>query len=212
MIYTDDTAVKIDGALLPGLIKSFEMKGAATIEEQTVEGSNKTPKQVTGYDDLQITIELTLEDGPTLTARQKYQALVALYRKPGQAKPSVHTIVNQHTAAHGVSKVIIKSINGKQLPGMTKMTATLELLEYNTITIAASKAQGKKKSNKSGRSTAGLSSGYQSYLTQRGQAPKQTAKTAQTSLTDRAKTVSLPRPWTLLMDTGKKTKATGPRA
>ena len=202
MIYTDDTAVKIDGVLLPGLIKSFEIKGAATIEEQAVEGSSKSPKQVTGYDDLQVTIELTLEDGPTLTARQKYQTLAVLYRKPGQTKPSVHTIVNQHTAAHNLSKVIIKSIDGKQLPGMTKITATLELLEYNAITIAASKSAsgGSQKSNKTSSSTTGLSSGYQSYLKTRGQAPKQTSKASQTSLADKATVTYPPKTWTMLLD------------
>lgn len=194
MIYTDDNAIKISGALLPGLIKSLEIKGSATIDEQTVEGSSKSPKQATGYEDLQVTIELILEDSPTLTAAQKYQTLQLLYRKPGQAKPTVHTIVNQHTAAHNLSKVLIKSIDFKQLAGVSRLQATLELLEYNTVTIAATKAAsgGSKKSSKtkskaktSGKSS-GLSEDYQAYLPTRGTAPKQTSKTSQTTLKDKA--------------------------
>ena len=38
MIYTDESTVKIDTIILPGLFKSIEIKGDAIVDEQDVEG------------------------------------------------------------------------------------------------------------------------------------------------------------------------------
>ena len=37
MIYTDESTVKIDTIILPGLFKSIEIKGDAIVDEQDVE-------------------------------------------------------------------------------------------------------------------------------------------------------------------------------
>lgn len=39
MIYTEDQLVKVNGVVLPGLVKSIEVKESAKIDEQEVEGS-----------------------------------------------------------------------------------------------------------------------------------------------------------------------------
>lgn len=49
MIYTEDQIVKVNGVVLPGLVKSIEVKESAQIDEQEVEGSATKPKQATGY-------------------------------------------------------------------------------------------------------------------------------------------------------------------
>ena len=51
MIYTEDQIVKVNGVVLPGLVKSIEVKESAQIDEQEVEGSATKPKQATGYED-----------------------------------------------------------------------------------------------------------------------------------------------------------------
>ena len=49
MIYVEDQLVKVNGVVLPGLVKSIEVKESAKIDEQEVEGSATKPKQATGY-------------------------------------------------------------------------------------------------------------------------------------------------------------------
>lgn len=71
MVFLDDTFMKIDGVLLPGLFKSLEVNADAAVEEQEVEGNAKKPKQATGYEDAKITVELSLMDGPELTMQEK---------------------------------------------------------------------------------------------------------------------------------------------
>lgn len=80
MIYTDESTVKIDTIILPGLFKSIEIKGDAIVDEQDVEGQSKKPKQATGYEDAKVNIELILEDGPLLTKIQKIEQIQQIFR------------------------------------------------------------------------------------------------------------------------------------
>ena len=62
MVYQDDQTVKIDDVILPGLVKSMEIKNDAQVDGRRVKGQSKKPKQATGYEDAKINIELILED------------------------------------------------------------------------------------------------------------------------------------------------------
>ena len=85
MIYTEDQIVKVNGVVLPGLVKSIEVKESAQIDEQEVEGSATKPKQATGYEDAKVNIELILDDTPTQTKYQRLETLRAIFRTPEAA-------------------------------------------------------------------------------------------------------------------------------
>lgn len=172
MIFVDDSSIKVSGVILPGLIKSIEVKDDALIEEQSVEGSSIKAKQAEGYEDAKVMIELILEDGPDATKKEKLEKIQNLFKKAGQEKPVVHEIINEHTAARRVKKVIFKSLNSKEESKKEQLTVSLEFWSYNPMTITAKKS-------KSGSSQTGTSSmvskldpAYQSYLSDRGKAPK----------------------------------------
>ena len=80
MIYTDESTVKIDSVILPGVFKSIEVKGDAIVDEQEVEGQSKKPKQATGYDDVKVNIELILEDGPDMGKLEKLETIQQIFR------------------------------------------------------------------------------------------------------------------------------------
>lgn len=52
MIYVEDELIKLNGVVLPGLVKSIEVIETAKVDEQEVEGSATKPKQATGYSPL----------------------------------------------------------------------------------------------------------------------------------------------------------------
>ena len=88
MVYQDDQTVKIDDVILPGLVKSMEIKNDAQVDEQEVEGQSKKPKQATGYEDAKINIELILEDTGAVPAAGPGPArsppdCMRRYRSPG---------------------------------------------------------------------------------------------------------------------------------
>ena len=166
MIYTEDQLVKVNGVVLPGLVKSIEVKESAKIDEQEVEGSATKPKQATGYDDT-----------PTATKYQRLETVRALFRTPGQSVPQPIPIVSEDTAKHGIDKVLFKGITHKSEVKKDQLTVSLEFWEYVPQTIqTTSSSSGSSSGGSSGGKTANqqttLSSDYQKYLqANRGKSP-----------------------------------------
>lgn len=182
MIYVEDELIKLNGVVLPGLVKSIEVIETAKVDEQEVEGSATKPKQATGYEDAKVNIELIIDDTPSQTKYQRYATLRAIFRSPGQSVPQPIPIISEDTAAHGVEKVIFKKLSHKGENKRGQLTATLELWEYipQTITAKSSSSSGSGSSG-SGKSGGGKSGGgaasnlkadYKSYLSnERGKSP-----------------------------------------
>lgn len=174
MIYVEDELIKLNGAVLPGLVKSIEVIETAKVDEQEVEGSATKPKQATGYEDAKVNIELIIDDTPSQTKYQRYATLRAIFRSPGQSVPQPIPIISEDTAAHGVEKVIFKKLSHKGENKRGQLTATLELWEYipQTITAKSSSSSGSGKSG--GGAASNLKAGYKSYLSNdRGKSPAQ---------------------------------------
>lgn len=177
MIYTEDQLVKVNGVILPGLVKSIEVKESAKIDEQEVEGSATKPKQATGYEDAKVNIELVLDDTPTATKYQRLETVRALFRTPGQSVPQPLSIVSEDTAKHGIDKVLFKGITHKSEVKKDQLTVSLEFWEYVPQTIqTTSSSSGRSSGGSSGGKTANqqttLSSDYQKYLqANRGKSP-----------------------------------------
>lgn len=178
MIYVEDQLIKLNGVVLPGLVKSIEVTESAKVDEQEVEGSAAKPKQATGYEDAKVNIELIIDDTQTQTKFQRYATLRAIFRKPGQDVPQPIPIVSEDTAAHGIEKVIFKKLTHKGENKKGQLTATLELWEFIPQTIKATKAGGGSGSSggSSGSGSApaasNLNSDYKDYLNaDRGKSP-----------------------------------------
>lgn len=177
MIYTEDQLVKVNGVVLPGLVKSIEVKESAKIDEQEVEGSATKPKQATGYEDAKVNIELILDDTPTATKYQRLETVRALFRTPGQSVPQPIPIVSEDTAKHGIDKVLFKGITHKSEVKKDQLTVSLEFWEYVPQTIqTTSSSSGSSSGGSSGGKTANqqttLSSDYRKYLqANRGKSP-----------------------------------------
>lgn len=177
MIYTEDQLVKVNGVVLPGLVKSIEVKESAKIDEQEVEGSATKPKQATGYEDAKVNIELILDDTPTATKYQRLETVRALFRTPGQSVPQPIPIVSEDTAKHGIDKVLFKGITHKSEVKKDQLTVSLEFWEYVPQTIqTTSSSSGSSSGGFSGGKAANqqttLSSDYQKYLqANRGKSP-----------------------------------------
>lgn len=177
MIYTEDQLVKVNGVVLPGLVKSIEVKESAKIDEQEVEGSATKPKQATGYEDAKVNIELILDDTPTATKYQRLETVRALFRTPGQSVPQPIPIVSEDTAKYGIDKVLFKGITHKSEVKKDQLTVSLEFWEYVPQTIqTTSSSSGSSSGGSSGGKTVNqqttLSSDYQKYLqANRGKSP-----------------------------------------
>ena len=154
MIFVEDNTIKLNGVVLPGLVKSIEVKESAQIDEQEVEGSSAKPKQATGYEDAKINIELVVDDTDTQTKYQRLETLRAVFRKEGQGVPQPIPIVCEDAAAHGIDKVLFKSLNHKAEQKKSYFSVTLELWEYipqTAVTPAISAPTGARRRGRSRR-------------------------------------------------------------
>lgn len=196
MIYFDDDHFKVGGVILPGIIKSLEVSHDAKIEEIEMEGSDKKPKQATGYEDAKINIELILEDSETKTKEQKLTIIQNLFKKQSQDIPEIHEIVSTLTSLRNVTNVVFKKLSSKEVNNNSYLTASLEFWEYTSVNITATK---KTKSSSSGKSSSkskatsassdgssGLNENYKSYLSSsRGKAPTIKSKESQSPAKER---------------------------
>lgn len=181
MIYVEDQTIQLNGVVLPGLVKSIEVKESAKIDEQEVQGSAVKPKQAVGYEDAKVNIELILDDTQSETKYQRLAVLRGLFRAPGQSVPQPLPIVSEDTAAHGVTTVLFKGLSHKVENKKGQLPVTLEFWEYIPQTITAKKS-GSSKSTKS-NSSAVVSGDYQDYLAKnRGLAPKGKGQKTTTSM------------------------------
>lgn len=214
MIFVEDERIKLNGVILPGLVKSIEVTETAKVDEQEVEGSAAKPKQATGYEDAKVIIELIIDDTEFQTKYERYAVLREVFRKPGQNVPQPIPIVSEDTAAHGVERVIFKKLSHKGENKKSQMIASLELWEYIPQTITAKKSSGSssgsKSSNASKASAASGSSdtGYQSYLeTDRGTAPSVSSGAGSGSLVKASKPMTLKRNRSPAVDDASPAKA-----
>ena len=173
MIYVEDQTIKLNGVVLPGLVKSIEVTESAKVDEQEVEGSATKPKQATGYEDAKVNIELIIDDTQRADKYQRFAVLRSIFRKPSQSVPQPIPIVSQDTAAHGVDKVIFKQLSHKGENKKGQLTASLELWEYIPQTITATTGSGGSgSSGSSGTTQSSLTDEYESYLSKnRGRSP-----------------------------------------
>lgn len=182
MLFVEDQEVKVNGVLLPGVVKKIEVTSTARIDEQEIEGSAVKPKQATGYDDAKVIIDILLDDTDTQSRYQRLQAIQGIFRVPGQAVPQPLPIVCEDTAIHGISTVLFKQLRHARESKKNQLPVTLEFVEYNPQTIKTTKSQAKtaKKKTKTASPTgSGLTADYKGYLnTGRGSSPaKDTAST-----------------------------------
>lgn len=181
MIFIEDERIKLNGVVLPGLIKSIEVTETAKVDEQEVEGSATKPKQATGYEDAKVIIELIIDDTESQTKYERYAVLREIFRKPGQNVPQPIPIVSEDTAAHGIEKVIFKKLTHKGENKKSQLVANLELWEYIPQTITATSSSGGSGSSggssgggssQAAAATSNLNQDYQQYLgTKRGKSP-----------------------------------------
>lgn len=182
MIYVDDNSVMVGGWVLPGLLKNIEVEGEVLYEEIEVEGRTDKPKQVTGYADAKVFIDLELRGNTKEEILQKLNKIQRIFRKPDVKTPYAYNIVNDYVNARDINVIVLKKVTSKIAAGEGfNIVVNLEFFEYIPITITAKSSASISASGATSGSVSNvqLNSNYQNYLdSDRGAAPKINDKTA----------------------------------
>lgn len=170
MLIIDDNNIKVGGVILPGILKSIEVKNSAKIDEVDIKGKGVKPKQAVGFQDTKINIELRLIPDDESSIEDKLDVIQNIFRKDGQKKPNVYPIVSDMAGLKKVSKVMFKDLNNKYKTGKNEMSASLEFWEYIPFTIKSVKRSGGG-SRSTKKKDSALDAKYRAYLSSRGAPP-----------------------------------------
>jgi len=167
----------VGGWVLPGLLKNIEVDSEILYEEIEVEGRTDKPKQVTGYADAKIFIDIELRSETKAEVLQKLNKIQRIFRKPDVKTPYAYYIVNDYINARDINIIVLKKVTSKIVAGEGfNIIVNLEFFEYIPITITA-KSSSATASGAAG--SAQLNPDYKKYLdNDRGAAPKLSDKTA----------------------------------
>ncbi len=137
MIYVDEEVVKVGGVVLPGVFKGLEITGDAIVDEEKVEGQSKSKKQIRGYEDPKVTLEMTLEDTPTKTRFDQLAVIDSIFRTPGGGWPMVFPIVSKQTSIRGIQYVVFKTFTSKEANTSDRLTVTMNFLAFDEVIVKA---------------------------------------------------------------------------
>ncbi len=191
MIFIDDNSVMVGGWVLPGLLKSIEVDAEVLYEDVEIEGRTDKPKQVTGYADAKVYIDLELRGNSKNEVLQKLNKIQRIFRKPNIPTPYAYYIVNEHINARDINLIVLKKVTSKEGAGKEfNLIVNLEFFEYIPISITAQSTTSTTQAASTPATTSSstnLNENYQNYLdNNRGTAPKISDKsTASPSVDDR---------------------------
>ncbi|WP_298563432.1 hypothetical protein [uncultured Phascolarctobacterium sp.] len=143
--------IKLNDSFIPGVFQKLSIDNEVKYDQKSVSGSSGTKKQAVGFEDAIVSVTYLLQNDEQSTPYQKLQELVALFRSMDKsAKPQIYNIVNEHTAAFGIDRVLFKGIRTNEDNRKDYITATLDFIEWEppVVKIEERAVRGKVKSRK----------------------------------------------------------------
>lgn len=129
--------MKLGDKKIPGVFGGLAVNGKVRISEEEVPGQSGKLKQANGYEDLTMTLSLTLENDENTSPYDKLQVIVGLFRKTDKkAKPEVYNVVNKLTAAWGLDRVLFQELKTTDPPSADIIHAVLEFVEWQSPLVA----------------------------------------------------------------------------
>lgn len=123
--------IRLGSLELPGVYTSLEIAQAVKLDKQDVPGQSGARKQVTGYEDATVSITLLLYSDDEETCFDKLRKIQSVFRRTDRsAKPEVMRLLNEHTEARGIDKVLFVDFRSSDTNENDLIEATLELEEY----------------------------------------------------------------------------------
>lgn len=130
--------IRLGSSELPGVYTSLEIGQSVKLDKQDVPGQSGAKKQVTGYEDATVSITLLLYSDDEKTCFDKLRKVQALFRKTDRsAKPEVMRLLNEHTEARGIDKVLFVDFRSSDTNENDLIEATLEFEEYIPVLAVA---------------------------------------------------------------------------
>jgi len=137
--------------------QQMSIKQSVKVDEVDIPGRSGKIKQAVGYEDTEVTINLTLVDEEdragtvTRSALDQYRELQAAFRdrsdpvgegqtaKASFAVPTIFSIQSRLTDACGIKTVLFKGLDVSDQPGTTDLEASISFSEFEPVAAQVEK-------------------------------------------------------------------------
>lgn len=140
----EDGQVRLNGALLPGILAELRINGKVRFDEQAVDGQSGKCKIPQGWEDAVINLTLYLLTDETGTCYDKVASLSSVFQsQDGRANPHIFTVANKHLLARSVRRVVFSTFDTIESTGSDEIRASLAFVEHRPPVIKIEEAEAK---------------------------------------------------------------------
>jgi hypothetical protein len=127
---------------LPGILDSIDVSDALLVDNAETEGKSGSVKIISGWADVDLTINLFLIDIPKITNESVtpfvtrfdcLKEIAGYFKQIKDGKPRVYTILHPHVAAWGIREFVFNSLKSGESRGKRIITCSLEFDEFDSV-------------------------------------------------------------------------------
>jgi len=111
---TSNGIIKLGDKVLSGIFQSLSINGEILVDSNSSPTSNLPRKVMRGYKDKTISLSLLLLPTDNKTVYEHLEELELLFRDEKNNVPKVFNIVNPHTMARNIDKVIFTGLSSSE--------------------------------------------------------------------------------------------------
>lgn len=126
---------------LPGILDSIAVSDALLVDNAETEGTSGSVKIISGWADVDVTIQLLLIDIPKITNESVtpfvtrfdcLKEIAGVFKQMKGGKPRVYTILHPHLASWGIREFVFNGLQSEESRGMRIITCSLEFDEFDS--------------------------------------------------------------------------------
>lgn len=123
--------IELDDQALPGIFKNMSVRGQVVFDEAKQDARSGTIKKPMGWQDADISMTVQLLTDNDTTCYEKLQTLDSVFKGfDTDGNPPVFSVVNSHTFARGIEKVIFSGLNSSETDQNNVMLCNLSFTEH----------------------------------------------------------------------------------
>lgn len=136
LVVQDPGVVTLDGKELPGHFQELRIRGRVVTDGVKLEGRSGKAKQPKGWEDQEVRLRLTFDEGEETTALDQVREIHRRFSGSDRAaRPRVYRLVNQHAAARGIDRVIFEELETRDRNRDDTIDAEVVLTEFRPVIV-----------------------------------------------------------------------------
>jgi hypothetical protein len=132
----DEGVIKIGSppAPLPGIVESVRINDSLLIENADIQGRSGKVKVVQGWDDVAVSISLSLiDDGKGKTRWDMLKEITGVFKKVADnGKPELYAVSHPMIAAWGTKKLLLSSLESTESRTRRKISVSMDFVEHDS--------------------------------------------------------------------------------